>query len=109
MIASRRPPAAATFEWPPEIARLVHAFKLAHTCKRHRSAALIQAAARRMLDSRITFVLECFDGMGATPADLVEERRRLYSDAEYYDDWCLRLHDWCPAAPLRRELLAIAG
>ena len=62
-----------------------------------------------MLDKRITFVLECFDGMGATPADLIEERRRLYSDADYYDDWCLRLHEWCPQAPLRRELLAIAG
>ena len=38
-----------------------------------------------MLDARITFVLECFDGMGATPADLVKGARRLYSDDQYFD------------------------
>jgi len=100
------PAATPTFDWPPEIERLVHAYRLAHANKvRQKSATLIQAAARTLLDTRIPFVLECFDGMGATPADLLEERRRLYSDELYYDEWCLRLHDWCPNAPLRRELV----
>ena len=42
----------------------------------------------------IELVLEAFAAMGATAAELVIERRRLYTEPVYYDTWCTQIGSW---------------
>ena len=87
--------------WPPELERRVHAFRRED---RWRSAHRLQAAFRKYLDRRVSFVLECFEGMGASEEELLEETRRLWSDKAHYNAWVLSLHSWCSVPRMAKQL-----